>query len=272
MNSLSRSALLAAAWLCACGSPRAQLTHRGTAGFDSLTQSVQYLDTWEQGGTMLGRGPRDVLSRIERRSSTGSSVMVDLLLYGPWGHHLYSFEESARVTDGPKVIVRTTTWRAIDMNGDALKELVFIERSASVMTLLPDDGDPAKDTGPFFDDLTVRVRWLERTADALLEHELDGDPEAELFTTLTSHELGGGVNAALQLLAGDWLFNAGQFEKARYRYQLAREWAERSLPGRDVAHLDVGMPLLQVDTDEPAFTWIQSVRRVGSLPPWYQRH
>ena len=32
------------------------------------------------------------------------------------------------------------------------------------------------------------------------------------------------------------------------------------------------MPLFQVDPDEPAFTWIQAVRRVGALPAWYRRH
>lgn len=272
MKSIPTLALIALSWLCTCASSRAQITHRGASGLDTITQTVQYIDTWEQGGSALGKGARDVLSRIERRSTEGSSVAVDLLLYGPWGQHLYSFEESARTRDGLRMTARTTTWRAIDMNGDSQKELVFIERSASVMTFVPADGDPAKDSGPFFDDLTVRVHWLERTADALLAHDLDGDPDAELFTTLASHELGGAANAALQLLAGDWLFNAGQFEKARYRYQLAREWAEQSLPGREVAHLSPEMPLLQVDTDEPAFTWIQSVRRLGALPAWYQRH
>jgi hypothetical protein len=197
---------------------------------------------------------------------------VNLVLHGAWGTHLYSFEEAARVTEGPRTIVRLTTWRAIDLNADGAKELVFIERSAAVMTLLPVDGDPSKDTGPFFDALSVRVRWLERKDDALLEHELEGDPEGDTFTTLVAHELGGAVNAALHLMAGDWLFNAGQFEKARYRYQVAREWAEQSLPGRDVARLALDMPLLDPDPDEPAFTWIQSVRRVGALPAWYRRH
>ena len=110
-----------------------------------------------------------------------------------------------------------------------------------------------------------------RTDDALLQHDLDPDPDGAIFAVLVAHEFGGAVNASLQLMAGDWLFNAGQYEKARYRYQVAREWAEQALPGRDAAHLDLKMPLMQVDPDEPEFTWIQALRRVGALPAWYRR-
>lgn len=258
-------------WLCASDSAHAQLTHRGATGLGVITQTVQYTDTWERGGTALSAGPRDILSRVETRQGEGRDVTVNLVLYGPWGSHLYAFNESARTTDGPRTTLRSTTWRAVDLNADGRKELVFIERSASVMTLLPTDGDFTKDTGPFFDSLTCHVRWLERTDAALVEHDFDGDPDSEIFTILASHEFGGAVNSALQLMAGDFLFNAAQFEKARYRYQVAREWAESALPGRDVANLSLDMPLLQVDPDEPAFTWIQAARRFGSLPAWFKR-
>ena len=80
------------------------------------------------------------------------------------------------------------------------------------------------------------------------------------------------TDAALQLCAADWLFKQQQFEKAKYRYQVAREWVERELPGREVSNLSPTMPLLNVDPDEPAITWIQAVRRIGSLPPWFQKH
>jgi hypothetical protein len=255
------------------GTPaRAQLLHRGTSGFESLSQTVQFLDTWEQGGTALARSPRDIVTRLERTSPTSRSTSIDLLLFGPWGAHLYRFDELKATRDIPLHSFKRTTWRAIDLDDDGRRELVLIERIATARVALTELGEPADQPGPFFDELTVAVRWLQREGDTLLEHDLEGNPDEPALAAILAHELGGPTNMALQLLAGDWHFKHEQFEKARYRYRVAREWAEGELPGREVAKLSPVMPLETEDPDSAAITWIQAVRRIGSLPPWFQKH
>ena len=256
----------------AAASARAQLVHRGVNGYETITETAQLWDTWEQGGVTLGRSVRDVLVRTERTGDVQRSTQVDLMLFGPWGTHVYTFDELRTWADGPAQHVLRTTWRAIDVNGDGQKEIAFIERVATVRTALAESGQPADKPGPFFDDFVVTARYLERSADTLVQHDVEGNPDDPVFAALLAHEMGGATNAALQLLAADWLFDQSQFEKARYRYQAAREWAERELTGREVLALDPKMQLDTVDPDIPAFTWVQAVRRIGALPAWYQRH
>lgn len=260
--------------LALAGPPEAgaQLVHRGASGQERITQTVQYIDTWEQGGDALAGGPRDVVTRIERHGGGSRSTEIALLLHGPWGMHLYRFDEMRMQQALPLHSFQRTTWRAIDLDDDGRRELVFIERSATSRVALTEQGEPADEPGPFFDELVVRIRWLQREGDTLLEHDLDGNPDEPAFAALLAHEMGGPTNMALQLLAADWLFRHEQFEKARYRYRIAREWAERELTGREVAKLSPAMPLETGDPDSAAITWIQAIRRIGALPPWFQKH
>jgi hypothetical protein len=250
----------------------AQIVHRGATAYEKVTETTDYVDTWALGGQVLAGTARDVLVRIERVGTTSTSTEAHLLLFGPWGTHLYTFDERSQTTEGAVVTGHLTTWSAIDVDGDGDKELVFIERTARARTALDAQGRVADDSGPFFEDFSVSARWLSRKDGTLVQNDVDGNPDSPVFTALLARELGGSVSASLQLLAADWLFKQQQFEKAKYRYQIVREWAEKSLPGRYVAALSPDMALASVDPDEPALAWIQATRRIGSLPGWYQRH
>ena len=271
-RSIRPAALALLALAVAAPRAHAQLVHRGADGFTKVTQTLDFLDTWGRGGTVATGAARDVVTRIETVTGSSRRAEVQLLLLGPWGAHLYSFEEESDVTQMPLRSAHVATWRAMDLDGDGEKELVFINRTATGRYRVDEQGQLTSDPGPYFEDCVVAVRWLERKDGALLQHDLDGNPEAPEFKAMLAHELGGPVNAALQLLAADWHFKQQQFEKAKYRYQIVREWAEKSLTGREVLALSPDMPLPSVAPDEAAIAWIQASRRIGSLPGWYQRH
>jgi hypothetical protein len=237
------------------------------------TEVVTLVDPWEGGGGDAARGGRkDVMTRVEERSREGwSDVTVHLQLFGPWGAHLYTYAEDATETKAPATVRRRTSARAVDLDGDGSREIVLIERTGALRTALDATGSPADEPGPFYDGLSVKVRYLTRAGGSLAENELAPDPDDPAFAALLSLELGGAVDAALQLAAADALFGAQQFEKAHYRYQVAREWAERSLSGREVAQLDPKMPLVSADPDDPVMTWMAAIQRIGSLPLWYQK-
>ncbi len=268
-----RLAMIAAALLAASSQPaRTQAIHRGTGTLGTVTQTVAFVDAWEDGGSRSDRqGTRDVLIRLETASSAGTRTAVQLVLYGPWGQHMYAFDED-RVTPGmPDGTQLRTTLRAMDLDDDGQRELVLIERTLTTRLALDDSGVPEPNAGPFFADATVKLRFLSRKDGALIENQLDPDPESHAMKELLQLELGGPINAWIQLAAADADFVRERFEQARYRHGIVREWAERQMTGREILDLSPKLPLLTARVDDAAVLWLAATRRIGALPRWYQR-
>ena len=79
------------------------------------------------------------------------------------------------------------------------------------------------------------------------------------FQVLLASEFGGAVNASLQIMAGDWLFNQTDYEKARYRYQVARDL----LANTGLSVTEIAATLVYADT--AAFT--RAFRRWSGRSP-----
>ena len=60
------------------------------------------------------------------------------------------------------------------------------------------------------------------------------------------------------------LLSAGEPDKARYWYQVVREWADRA--HRSKADLSLDMALRSPDPDISAFSWIAALRQQATLP------
>lgn len=265
--------LLVAALACLAIPARAQLQHRGASPEGRVTQSVAFEDAWEDGGAGLGRdGTMDVVARREVAGSDGSLAHeTHLLLFGTWGHHLYSYDEE-RVRRGmPDSTHLLALRRALDLDGDGHKELVIIERTLATRVALDDLGLPEDEPGPFFADATVSIRYLTRRDGALVEHELEPEAASAETKELLQAEWGPAVNAWLQLATADVDFLRERYEQARYRYGLVREWAESQFTAQELRELSPAIPLAGARPDDPRVLWLAATRRIGALPRWYQR-
>jgi hypothetical protein len=271
----ARTPLLLVAGLLAGAAPTAgqELVHHAQDVESRLTQTVRLLDAWEDAGpdAFFRSEPLDVETRVGLASPGGESTRVELLLHGEWGWFLFSYAEVLLDRDLVESSGLRTLRRTVDLDGDGQREILLIERRASTRTALDSTGDPLPGARPRYAGHEVALRYLARVEGSLLENTLAADPDDPAFGALLELELGAAVNAALQLAAGDFLFNAERYPEAGYRYRVAREWAERALPARFVADLTVEAELLDADPDDPAFTWITAVLRHRALPPYYRR-
>lgn len=267
-----RRAVLPLLLCCVAGLAHAQGTHRGHGRDGRTLQTVAFVDAWEDGDTGPERdGLLDVLTRTEVVSEPKRRVTASLLLFGPWGQHLYAADEERVSADALETTSLRTSWRAVDLDGDGRKELLFLERSVRTKVLVDDQGVEAAEPGPFFADAGVGARYLAREGGALVEHALDADASTPAMKALLQLELGGATNAWLHLLAAESDFSKQQYEQARYRYAVVREWAERQLLPREVQALSPALPLPSASPDDPAVLWMAATRRIGALPRWYQR-
>jgi hypothetical protein len=257
--------------LCAPAA-QAQLVHRGVGREGRVTEQVSFVDAWEDGGGGPDAdGTQDVLARREVTGDRGATASVHLLLFGPWGHHLYAYDED-RIRPGvPDSSHLRTTRRAIDLDGDGKKEIVLLERSITTRIALDDTGRPEDEPGPFFADGSVAIRWLGREEGALVEHDLEAEASSDAMKELLQAELGGPLNAWLQLAAADVDFLKERYEQARYRYGVVREWAESQLTAKEIRELSPRLPMTGATPDDPASLWLAATRRIGALPRWYQR-
>jgi hypothetical protein len=253
----------------------AQVTvHRARGSGETLEQRVGLLDAWSDGTQVQGLAdPHDSVCRLRWKRVDGEQVHVDLTLYGPWGAYLHSFDEE-RITTLPDLHAHgvRTEWTAMDVDGDGQNEILFVSRHAETEQPLLADGEPVPDRGPRLVAYAVTLTFLDREDGRLVEHELPADPRQPAFAAVLDRELGGAVHAALQQAAGDLLFLAHEFELARYRYRVVREWAQRQLEGGRGPDLTAEMDLPTPDPDDAAVLWVAATRRIESLPPWYQRH
>lgn len=259
--------------LCLASTANGQLVHRGVAPAGRVTQTITLVDSWEDGG---GSGPfadgtLDVLTRLEVVNEPARRHASHLLLFGPWGQHLYAWEDDVSAPGIPDSRHARTTLRPIDLDEDGAKELLFIERSLTTRLVLDELGVEGTDSGPFFLEASVTLRYLDREAGALVENPLDADATTAPVKELLQAELGGALNAWCQLAAAEADFARERFELARYRYGVVREWAEAQLTPREIAALRPDMPLPGATVDDPAVLWLAATRRIGALPAWYRR-
>ena len=250
----------------------AQLVHRGVGKEGRVTETVSFIDAWEDGGGGPDAdGTQDVLTRRDVASQGSSASSVHLLLFGPWGHHLYSYDEERIGQAVPDTTHLRTTRRAVDLDGDGRKEIVLVERTITSRIALDENGVPLSEPGPFFADATVALKYLGRESGALMEHDLEPEAASPAMKELLQLELGGPVNAWLQLAAADVDFVKERYEQARYRYGVVREWAESQLTSREIAELSPQMAIPGATPDDPPALWLAATRRIGALPRWYQR-
>lgn len=273
MQSIRHLAALAVLPLLAAPAPAQELVHQAQGVERRLAQTVRLADPWEQGlgDALFAAVPRDVETRIVTTSPDGERAEVQLLLHGEWGWFHYTYDESEILRSSPRSSGRRILRFAANVDGDEENEIVLLERTAVTELQLDESGTPRPDAVPQYAEHRVSLRYLDRQGGALVESLLTGDPEEPGFARLLATELGGPVNAALQLLAGDFLFTQERYGDARYRYQVAREWAERSLPGRSVAELSPSMMLTEPDPDRPEFAWITARLRHSALPLYYRK-
>ena len=270
-----RGALLLLAAAAADPRPPAaqELIHHGTGVDVRVTQTLSFVDPWGETGDdalFLAR-PRDFENRVRTVERENERVDVQLLLHGDWGWHHMSYAESEIVRGDLDGSGLRTSRLALDVDGDGANEIVFLERRVGTQVPLGENGDPLPGGRHYYARHEIEVRVIDRRDGALVELPLTPDPDDPAFAALLQREHGGATNAALQLLAGDWLFNAERYAEARYRYQVAREWAERSAPPTVARELDAKMPLLDPDPDLPEFTWITAILRHSALPPFFRR-
>jgi hypothetical protein len=268
---IGRSGLVVA--LLSCAAARAQIVQQGIGREGLVTETVSLVDAWDDGPIGPDAdGLKDVMTRVERRKTDTEETSVHLLLFGPWGQHGYGFTETA-ILPAPAISTgKRTAWRAIDLDGDGAKEIVLIERFVETRRATDAQGEPIQDDGPFFSDHRVAVRYLAREAGALVEHDLDMDPAAGPTKVLLAMELGGALDALLNLAAADAEFAKQGYAAAAYRYGVVREWAEAQLLPKEIEQLSPAMALPRPDPDLPEMLWLAATRRIGSLPRWYQKH
>jgi hypothetical protein len=252
----------------------AQVTHRGVGAQGRVTQTVSYVDAWEEAGAgPLRDGTQDVLCVRELENAGTLDRTVQLVLYGAWGHHLYAYQEELVTPGLPDSLHLRTLRRALDLDGDGVKEIVLLERS--VLSRLPADDAAAcladDEPGPCFSDAKVAIRYLSRKDGSLVEHDLEAEASSAAMKELLQAELGGAVNAWIQLAAADVDFVRERYEQARYRYGVVREWAESQLTGRDILALSPALAIPAATPDDPPVLWLAATRRIGALPRWYQK-
>ena len=234
-----------------------------------MTQSVELVDAWGEttGDAAFGTSStRDVLVRVSRTSPTAERTSVNLLLFGTWGSFLYTFEEAATESDGVRTQARRTQMRALDVDADGQNEIVLIERAVEGVLPLDETGAALEGEEPRLGGYQTAVRVLDREGSTLVERDVVPDPAGPVHALLLQEHLDGATLAALQLATADFLFTAEQYEKARYRYQVVREWAEGEMQGGVIAKLHVDGPLPMTDPDEPAALWIAALRQLGAMP------
>jgi len=266
-------AAMALSTLLAVPATAQELLHHAQGIESQLSQTVRLADSWGEGAAdaIFAAEPRDVETRTVSRSPDEEFIQVQLLLHGEWGWFHFSYDETDIRRDEPEATGRRTLRFAADVDDDGQNEIVLLERSVTTLVPVDEHGDPTGEGAPKYSEHRVGVRFLDRNKGALVETVMTGDPNETGFATLLGMELGGPANAALQLLAGDYLFSQKRYGEARYRYQVAREWAERSLAGHHVDELSPGMTVSEPDPDLAEFTWITARYRFGALPPYFQR-
>jgi hypothetical protein len=263
----------AALTLLPAPAPAQELVHHAQGIEQRLSQLVKLIDPWEDG---IGDGifeavPRDVETRIVLHGPEDDRVEVQLLLHGPWDWFHFAYAESEILRAPPRATGKRTLRFAADVDEDDQNEMLLLERIVVTELLLDENGDPIGGAEPRYAEHRIRLRYLDREGDALVETLMTGDPDSPGFARLLATELGGAANAALQLFAGDYLFSQERYADAQYRYRVAREWAERSLSARRLAELSTTMTLLEPDPDHAEFTWITAHLRHGALPPYYRK-
>jgi hypothetical protein len=254
----------------ACAAARAQqVTHAGADSRGRMTESVELVDAWGEitGDAAFGSSSiRDVLVRVSRITPTSEHRTVHLLLFGTWGSFLYTFEEVATETDGVRMRVGRTLMRAFDVDADGQNEIVLVERVVESVLPLDEMGGALEGEQPRLASYATSVRVLDREGSTLVERDVAADPAGPVHAQLLQEHLDGAVLAALQLSTADFLFKAQQYEKARYRYQVVREWAEGEMSGGELTKLSVDGPLPLTDPDEPAGLWMAALRGLGAMP------
>lgn len=256
------------------GATGQELVHHAQDARGSLDQLVRLVDPWEggDGDGFFKSEPRDVEVRIRRRDRGEESESIQLLLHGAWGWHHLAYDERAEHGDELGGVGVRTYRTPVDVDGDGETEIVLLGVTVRTRTPVDEYGHPLEDeAGPRFAGVELRLRYLDREGDSLVEHDLTADPEAPGFARLLERELGGDAAAALQLMAGDHAFDSEDYADARYRYRVVREWAERALESSVVADLSPSMTLTRADPDDPSFAWIAALERIAALPPHYRR-
>lgn len=265
--------LVTAALLLAAARPAtAQAIHRATSPAGRVTETVTFTDAWEDGGSgPHADGILDVLTKLEVTDEPARRESSHLLLFGPWGSYLYAWNDELAVPGNPDTTSERTAMRAVDLDGDGPKELLFIERRLTTRLAMDETGMPLEQPGPFFQDAAVSLRYLTRENGSLVEHDLEAEAASPAMKELLQRELGGALNAWLQLAAADTDFVKERYEMARYRYGVVREWAESQLTGAEIAKLGPDLALVAASPDDPPVLWLAATRRIGALPRWYQK-
>jgi len=270
---LRAAGLALALALAASPSVRAQqIVHVGATASTRLEEVAEIVEPWGDAATdFYDATPRDLQVRLATRAEDARRTTVHLLLFGPWGGHLFSYDELAVTRDGPRTTALRTDRIACDVDGDGQNEIVLAERTVETELALDEDGSELPDSGPFLSGYRIELRYLDRRDGSLVEDTLPTDPEEPRFQALLAQPLPDALRTVLQQGAGDGDFTAHRFDKAAYRYRTVREWAERALPGGDAAKLAPGRPVTEADPDDPVVLWLSATRREAALPPAFQR-
>lgn len=267
-----RLATGAALALLAVAASAQSLHHSGTSSTARLEQSVSLSRIWADGRAedWFSAAPKDVVTRVEHREGAAETITAHLLLFGSWGAFHYAFEEASVSTDGVHPAGVRTDWGALDVDGDSENEIVLVERRAVTRLLLDEYGEPLPEPGPVFEALDVTVRYLDRFDGSLREVELPLDLDSDPFKSLAALPVSDAVRMALTQGAADQDFASHRFERARYGYQVVREWAERSASAVGAPDLTLEMTLSRPDPDDPALAWAAARRRQDALPPAFR--
>ncbi|MEM7249434.1 MAG: hypothetical protein AAF533_29260 [Acidobacteriota bacterium] len=250
--------------------PAAELIHVTQDVEGRVEQVVELIDAWDRGNeVLLASRPLDVEIRLKERRREWSRTGIELMLAGPWGFHQLSYDESLHEATRLDARGLATLRLAFDVDGDAEPEIVFIERELLVARVLDSRQKPI--AGPFLDRLIVRVRYLDRVDDTLVQQDVEIVPDDPAIQALLTQRLPDAVEQALLLTLAEAQLRRGEYENARYRLNLVKEWAERRSARWQGYDLAEDFVFRKAEPDEPAALWIQAMRRIDTLPPAFRR-